>query len=329
LKPDIDQVTGKASESGTGKSSNRLFVFIICLGISMFIWFLIVLSRESFTTIDYPIVFENNPGNMVLINSSDSILSLNVSSGGLTLITLKYISRRTPVKIDLKNLDLIRDGYFYSARISTADVSKKIIDRLNLPEEHISVSPEMIFLKFESMSGMKVKVVPKLILEFEKQYQLSEGLKVIPDSVTIIGPKDELSKIGFIETIRKEVKKINESQTVSVLLALPENAANIRCIPEKVDVVLSVDKFTESAIEIPIKFSDPDIKIRTYPDRVKITYFVSLKDFNRVHEDMFLARVTPEKENLSSKLKTEILQYPSFIKIIKVEPEEVEFLLLK
>jgi hypothetical protein len=329
LKPDHEQVYSKPGESGPYKSGNRLFVFLICLVISAFIWFLIVLSKETNTIIEYPIVFENNPGNLVLISQSDSVLSLNVSSGSIALITLKYLSSRTPVKIDLSNVKFSKDGNLFTTTMPTIDITRKLINRMSVTEDHVTTTPQFITLVFESISGVKVKVIPNLILDFEKQYQLSQEIQVIPDSVTIVGPKEMIHKIEYIETVSREVKKINQSQTISVILSLPENAGDVKCIPEKVNVILTVDKFTESEIEIPIVCTEPGVEIKTFPDKIKITYFVTLENFNRIDKNMFLAKINYDKTQPSDKLKVNLLQYPSFIKIIKIEPEEVEYLVIK
>ncbi len=201
---------------------------------------------------------------------------------------------------------------------------------MSLPDDRVNVAPEYLTLVFETISGLKVKVIPKLILEFDKQYQLSQDMQVIPDCVTVVGPRELISKIGYVETVRKEVKKINQSQTVSgVLLSLPENTAGVKCIPETVNVVLTVDKFTESEIEVPVICSDTGVEIKTYPEKVKITYFVTLENYNRIDKSMFVATVNYNKEISSEKLKVNLLQYPSMIRIVKVEPEEVEYLLIK
>jgi hypothetical protein len=329
LKPDYEQVAGKPGFSGKIRSRNRLLVFLMSLFISAFIWFLIVLSKESYTIIEYPIVFENNPGNLVLVSQSDSVLSLNISSSSIELITLKYLSGRNPVKIDLSHVSVSRNENFFTAKIPTSDISRKIIDRMSIPDDRVNVSPEYLTLVFESISGIKVKVIPKLILEFDKQYQLSQDMQVIPDSVTVVGPRELISKLSYVETVRKEIKKINQSQTVDVMLSLPENIAGVKCIPEKVKVVLTVDKFTESEIEIPVICSNPDVQIKTFPEKVKITYFVTLENFNRIDKNMFLVNVDFNKEQSSDKLKVNLLQYPSMIKVVKIEPEEVEYLLIK
>jgi hypothetical protein len=329
LKPEHEQVTGHTSKPIRIESGNRLFVFLICLFISFFIWFLIVLSRETKTIIDFPIEFENTPPNLIITGTSDSLLSFNVSSGSVSLITLKYLGGKNPVKIDLKNVKLTKEDNRYKAVIPTASIAKKLIDRLNIPEERVIVTPEYLNLEFESISGVKIKVVPKLILEFDKQYQLSQELQVIPDSVILAGPAEVINKIGFVETVRKEVKKINQTQTVIVPLLLPENTDGLKCIPETVNVIMTVDKFTESEIVVPIVYSEQSEEVKTFPDKVKITFFVKLEDFKRINGDMFLAAVSLNNEKQTEKLTVNLLQYPSFIKIIKIEPEEVEFLVIK
>ena len=329
MKPEQEQAAGRTDEAGKVRSRNRLFVFIVCLFISAFIWFLIVLSKETNTIIEYPVVFENNPRNLVLIDQSDSVLSLNVSSGSVELITLKYLSSRNPVKIDLKDIKLSREDDVITAQISTQDIARKLINRMSVPEDHVTVTPEFIILQFEAITGTKVKVVPNLLLEFEKQYQLSQELQVIPDSVIIVGAGDVIQKMGSIETETKDIKNINQSQTVNVPLILPDKASGLKVIPETVNVVLTVDKFTESSIEIPVYCVPPDMGIKTFPEVVKITYFVTLENFNRIDKEMFHANVVYQKEQPVEKLKVNLLQYPSFIKIIKIEPEEVEFLVIK
>ena len=61
---------------------NKLYVFLVCLAISIFIWLLIVLSKNNIETIDYPITYSKPPDNLVLTNVPDSLLSFRLSSSG-------------------------------------------------------------------------------------------------------------------------------------------------------------------------------------------------------------------------------------------------------
>ena len=288
-----------------------------------------MLSKETFTTIDYPIVFENNPENLILVNKPDSILSFRVSSGGFELLTLKYLTRKRPLVIDLNNLNLNQEGNSYTAVYSTSKISKDIIDKLNISQEYISITPANIYFRFESLYGKMVKVIPKLKLEFARQFLLSDSLSVNPDSVMVVGPEKLLEQINYIETVEQEVTQIDKSQTIVSTFQLPENLQSIKVLPKEVEVGITVDKFTESTIKIPIINTVKKYKIKTYPEYVVITYLVTLDNYNRVNEEMFAASVNYVEDNTSNRLKVILLHTPSFVKITKIDPEEVEFLLLK
>lgn len=297
--------------------------------ISIFIWFLIVLSNETYTTIDYPIVFENCPENLILVNKPDSVLSFRVSSGGFELLTLKYLTRKRPILVDLSKLDLVQDGKKYTSTFSTSKISKEIINKLNISQEYVSISPVNIYFRLEGLYGKMVKVLPKLKLDFAKQYQLSDSLSIKPDSVMVVGPENLLDQISYIETIEQEVNQIEESQSIQTALYIPENLSTIKVLPKEVEISISVEKYTESMIKIPIVNTNKEYKIKTYPDFVIVTYLVTLDDFKRVNEEMFTASINFVENDTSNRLKVNLERMPSFVKITKIDPEEVEYLLLK
>ena len=330
MKFDFVELIQKVRKPKDEKFRNQLYVFLICLGISVVIWFLIVLSKESATTINYPIIYENPPDELILVNKPDSILSFMVSSGVFKLITLKHLTRKKPVEIDLSKLNLKKEGSFYTSTFPTSGISGSIIIKLNLSDEIISISPQNIYFKFETLSGKKVRVIPRLKLDFKKQYRLSDSLKATPDSIMIIGPKNEIVDISFVETVPEEINKIDKSQTMKAVLSVPSGKPNIKLMPDQVEIFVPVDKYTESYVEIPISFKDnKGLKLKTFPDKVKITYLVALKDFNRVDPDMFSASVNFDNKQKQEKLEVVIVHYPAYIKITKVEPDEVEYLVLK
>lgn len=319
----------KIRDPGNINSRQQLYVFLICLLISIFIWFLIVLSNETYTTIDYPIVFTNNPENLILANKPDSILSFRVSSGGFELLTLKYLTRKRPILVDLNELELEQAGKNYTATFSTSKISKDIINKLNIAQEYVSISPANIYFRLESLYSKMVKVVPRLKLDFEKQYQLTDSLSASPDSVLVIGPEKLLEQIDYLETVEQEVNMINQSQVLNTNLLLPERLNGIKVSPNEVEIAISVKKYTESTIKIPVVNSSSKYKIKTYPDLVTITYLVTLDDFKRVNEEMFTASVEIGTNTNSNLLKVKLEHMPSFVKITKIDPEEVEYLLLK
>jgi hypothetical protein len=127
------------------------------------------------------------------------------------------------------------------------------------------------------------------------------------------------------------LKNIYTSEFVDLNIDLTKEK-NISVSPKKIVSYLKVEKFTESNIEIPINHNAAKINksIKLFPDKVNVSYMVALKDYKRVNESMFRAVVDFTKLDLKSaenKVKVEISKFPSFVKINKIDPEKVEFII--
>ncbi len=313
------------------KLRNQFYVFMVCLGISILIWFLIVLSKKNMETIEFPIVYGSAPSNLVLTNSPDSLISLRLSSTGFELITLKYLTRKKPVIVDLKALRIEKEGAKHIANLSTSYIEKKLVEQYGLSKELISITPQNLYFEFASVVSKKVPIKLNLQLGFERQFQLSDSLILSPDSVFVIGANESIDSIDFIQSEFYEVNGINNSREIIVGLVNPGSIEDIRISESETKVSLRVEKFTESTIELPITINKRDgMEVKTFPEKIKLTYLVALKDYKRINADMFIVGIdTSENLEKIKKLKVKVIQYPSFIKITKTNPQEVEFLVLE
>lgn len=282
-------------------------------------------------TIDFPILYGKAPSNLVLTNTPDSLLSFRLSSSGFKLITLKYLTFKKPVQFDLRALKVRKDGDKYVASISTGEMSKAIIRKHDIEQEIIIVSPQNIYFEFSTVTSKKVPIKLNVDFVFEKQFQLSDSLRLKPDSVFVIGANEAIDTIGFVQTELCKLDGINQSQTVKVNLINPWKIQEIDLSEKETELTLNVEKFTESMIEIPITVGNiDDVEIKTFPEKVNITYLVALRDYKRISEDMFIVSYdTSARLKDVKKLQVKIIQHPSFIKITRIDPPEVEFLVLK
>ena len=331
MKLNFDELIDKFRKPKGEDFRNRIVVFLICLAISAFVWFLIGLSKESYTSIEFPVKFINEPEDLMLANKPDSILSFRITSGGFELITLKYLTRKHPVEVDLNKWEMTKEGQYFTLQIPTKEIAQNIINKLNITSEFVSYSPQSISLKFQALKGKKIPVVSRVHLSLQKQYQLSGSVKIIPDSVTVLGPDLLIDTLEMAYTEEKDLNDIEDSMSVEVKLSVIVANENVRLVPEKVKIEIPVEKYTEETIRVPITANDyENLKVKTFPDVVNITYHVSLSDYKRVNKNAFMAVVDVGKENeQAGKLKVMITRQPDFVKITKIEPEEVEFLVLK
>ncbi len=323
----IDHIKGRLNRLDIN-SRRDAYVFLICLGIAVLIWFLIVLSKQSATTLEYAIKFVDIPEDMILVNNPDSILVFRIESGGFELLTLKYLNSRKPVEINCRNLKLQKQNENYSASFPTAQISTNILKEHNFTEELVSISPQVIYFIFERLEGKMVPVVPDLNLSFEKQYRLKDSLILLPDSVKIIGSANHLQKINKLRTKSYSIEAVKSDGNIKCELDNPlaYNLANI--MPAEVDIAYQVEKFTESSIMVSIEAADGN-QAKFFPALAKVSFLVSLEDFSRVNEEMFKVVVDIPEDRSVNIVQIGVTSFPSFVEIIRVNPVKAEYLILK
>jgi hypothetical protein len=96
---------------------------------------------------------------------------------------------------------------------------------------------------------------------------------------------------------------------------------------------MPVEKFTEEIEEIevhPINVQ-PGYSLKTFPDKVKVRFLVSLSNYNKVDASMFDAVVEADETDMKkrSKLEVRLISSPTFIRITRLEPEKVDYILRK
>lgn len=308
---------------------SKVYVFLICLAISVIIWFLITLSKESVSNLDYPVVFTNLPEDMTLVNKPDSILSFRISSGGFDLITLKYLTRKQPIVIDISNIKLKKDGDYFTGTYSTADISASFFKEHNFAEGVVSYSPQFIQFNFEPLLWKKVPVVLGSQPSFAPQYRIKGTVRLVPDSVKIIGQQDVLNQIEIISTSERNMDNISTLMDYTLDLVNPEPETKLHISPKQVHAFIDVERFTESSIEVPVQVKQKDIEVKLFPSTVKITFLVGLDDFNRISAESFKAVIDLTQNPAETKVKVYLEQKPEFIDITRIEPEKLEYLIIK
>jgi len=72
-----------------------------------------------------------------------------------------------------------------------------------------------------------------------------------------------------------------------------------------------------------------DFILKIFPDEVFVTYFVTLRNYNKVKPEMFRAIVNCTEINDSRMIKITLSQKPEFVNNIKIKPEKVEYIQIK
>ena len=115
-------------------------------------------------------------------------------------------------------------------------------------------------------------------------YDSLEGFELIPDSVKLIGSESEIAKIDYIVTRDIVLNDIKEDLNTSINLELSNASERLKLSEETVRLKAKIEKFTEGTFEIPVTIlNKPDnVELNYFPKLIKVSYYLSLKDFKLV-----------------------------------------------
>jgi YbbR domain-containing protein len=275
----------------------------------------------------------NIPAGKLIANDPDTALTLQLKSKGFRILSNKKFFKPNAINIDVGSLIHKNKNSLTEYFIPTAELYSTVGNQIHYPNEVISISPDTLYFHLEKVFSKKVPVKLMTTISFTQQYELADPVKYDPDSVLISGPRSAIDSIAFVETVPKVLSNLNSSQTLVLSFNPKYSSVKVTISPSFEKILIPVDKFTEATIDLPILIinNDNNYLVRTFPEKVKVTYLVSLTNFKNVQSTMFsaVADISKALMSKSKKMKVEITKYPSFVKIQKIQPEKIEFILLK
>jgi hypothetical protein len=309
------------------------YIFFICFLLSSLIWLLIKLSKEYSETAVFPVTFSNFPSDKVLVNDLDSTLTLQLKTKGFKRLSNMLFHNPKPINVSvgplLKKMKNSKTDYY----ILTSELYQLIGSQIHYPNNIFAIDPDTLHFILEKKFTKKVPVRTKLDLSFAQQYELADSISFNPDSVIVSGPKAVMDTLKYIETSSMSLSNISTDQHFSTDFAGKYKKAKLIITPALISVTIPVGKYTEAWVDLTISISNNpnNYIVRTFPEKTRITYVVSLKNFKDVKPDMFsaVADLSKALDAKSKKLKVEIEKYPAYVKIRKIDPDKIEYILLK
>lgn len=317
---------------GKSKYRNRLSVFFICMAISFFMWGLIKLSRVYEAPIKFKVQFVNIPDDKVLIHAEDTVVTLVMRARGLELYSKMFRSASNIIKVDLSNMRMRKYDNEFHGYVRTSRILKDLAEQLPQENSLIGVEPDTLKMIFQNEYRKKVPIKADLSISFAALYQLYDSVKLRPDSITVFGVKSVLDTIYSVNAENQVLKNLKESRLLTLRLIKPAVKPSVTFSADSITAEISVERFTESDIEVPISNShNGRILFRTFPDKVKLTCRVAMKEYKRLDPSLFVVTIDHREAVASGSnfAEVNVTRVPSFAKVIRIQPERVEYLILK
>ena len=153
MNRDIRGLIDSARKRGEKKFSFQVYIFLVCLVISVFVWILVRLSKEYYYTVDYKLIYTSAPSMLRLAEVSDTVLSLKLKAQGYDLFMERALSGSdNTYEVNLRQLKLKPTATGYSAYLLTPSLGYEILSQNGYPHSYLTTSPDTIFFRFERKS---------------------------------------------------------------------------------------------------------------------------------------------------------------------------------
>jgi hypothetical protein len=306
--------------------NKKLNVFGLFFLLAFLILVLSKLSKSYTEVLTVDVNYVNLPEDKVLIIDEKPKLNVEVTTFGFNLLA-SYFYDKT-IAVDLKNDAYIKNGtYVWMANRALPNIEQQFGKSFKIE----SIRPDTLKIDFGTLAVKKVPVKLNSNVSYASGYDTLKGMLLSPDSINVIGSDTEIKNINYVETSELNLLKIKENINATVKLKLPDTGHTIKLSQKEIIVTAEVQKFTEGTLEIPIIINNlpKDIQINYFPKTIKVSYEVSLMDYNSVKPAGFKIEcdfLDIEASNKSYFIP-KFMKVPENVKRVKMKQDKIEYVI--
>ncbi len=306
----------------------KVSIFFICFTISLFTWLLIKMSQDYTTNIDFSVEYFNPPTGQILTNTHDSVVSIKLTSRGFDLLNILFLKSKEPIKINLSGSNIRKNANSVESHILTRNINTQILRQIEFTDRISEISPDTLHFDLEQIIYKKIAVISDINYSLKAQHYLYGNIKISPDTITISGPPSMIDTINFIKTFETRFMNVDKNINSRIKLQKPNSNNKLTISSDSINLFIPIEKFTENVINSPVIIRNADQgAIKLFPENVKVTYLIALKDYSNFQTDMLSVGIIFDKNK--NRQTIEVFHQPSFIQITNIEPETLEYIIIK
>ncbi|WP_254527953.1 MULTISPECIES: YbbR-like domain-containing protein [unclassified Sphingobacterium] len=299
----------------------KLSIFLRCIIISFLAWTLFAISSDYTFTKKASMSYVNLPENKAFHPLQSDTVTVKIKMSGWKVFMERLHLDTAKIQVDLSGLKS-RNFIVFGNQIGF------INRQFPTDKQVVAVSPDTLYFDFSKQTQRKVPVKAVESLTFQRQYGVIGETRTNPEYVTITGPLEDVASIEYLETDTIKGKDVNtDVRTVAYLNK--QQRTNITIYPTFAEVIVPVGEITEKVIELPIKVENSKgyTSVRVLPSKVRATILLAVKDYNKYTSRDFEAVVDLDawKDHKVSSLPVIITKMPDYVKVLSVEPQNVDF----
>ncbi|MDB9723305.1 hypothetical protein OAA58_01360 [Polaribacter sp.] len=300
--------------------------FISFLLASILIWLLITLSKEYTISVNFPISYVEIAQNKLLQGIPEKELEIVLKANGFKILKTRLFTK----EIEISGSRLLKKSgttHFLLVKPQKQQIQKQLPSGLVLQD----IIRDTLFLNVESLVTKKLALKPNLKIKYHVGYDLSEKIKVVPDSILVSGPGNYIASVTSIDLLQISLEDVKMDFIKKASIKVPEGINNLKFDVKEITISGKIEKFTEGTFEVQYKIINiPDgLRINTLSKKIQVTFIVGLSNFNNLSENSFqiVCDYSVSKESNLGYLIPKLVHKPSEIKSYKIIPNKIDFLI--
>ena len=297
---------------------------------NVFLVFLVLAISSSLigkltSTYDKNIIFKleviDVPKDKVIYEKSHDSVLLKVRGYGFNLA--KYYFETPSLEISVKKLKEINNTFLWDQKENFNETKLSFDSSV----EMLNISEDSLFFYFDQYISQKKYIKPNVSIDYKPGYDSFKPYLITNDSVTILGPKDILKEIEYVDTEFIRLNNVNSDVNINLNLLKPA-FDDLTFDFTDVQYKLEVDQYTEEIINIPVNIlGDNNYKYNFYPKELSVKYFISVDNYKKTSPIDF--RIECLFDQNQSVLIPSLTKKPNFVKNVKLSSNQIQLIILE
>ena len=302
-------------------SQGKFNVFIIFLILAISTSLVSKLTSTYDKNIVFKLTVKDIPSDKVIYDKSHDSVELKVRGFGFSLA--KYYFKTPELKISAKKLKVFNNSFLWEVK---ENFTETMLD-FDSSVEILTIFEDSIFLYFDQYVSEKKFIKTNLSIDYKSGFDSFKPPVISNDSATLLGPKDIISKIDYVDT--EFIKLNNVSSDIKIDLNLLKPSFDDLSVDlSSVVYKLEVDQYTEETINIPVNIlSNENIKYNYFPKELSVKYLISMEDYKKTSPIDF--RIECFLDKGQSVLIPKLTKKPNFIKNIRLSSNQIQLVILE
>jgi hypothetical protein len=305
----------------------EILIFFCFVLLSTGFWYLESLHQEYEIEFTMPVKYKNVPRDIILSDGHVQNVLIRVRDKGTVLINYLWFNSFSPIEVDLKDARVEkRQPFVVERKAVESAISRQLISSTSL----LHVDPSEIQVNYASLMHRDVSVIADVSLQTEPGFQLAGAIRVDPAQVHVYAGSAVLDTLHTVRTEVIELKKANKTVTLTARL---RPVPNVQMEPEKVEVTIPVEEFTEKRLQIPVECKNVpnNYNLRVFPATVEVICNVPMsryKDIGEGNIEIHIPFQEFDSNRTSGSLPVRLTKYPEWMLANpQINPATVEFIL--